>query len=438
MHQKSRFWPSLALALLTGISSMTTPIMATAQTPTFKPAPAQLFRQRNGLGNVFAKLKAGKEVRIAYFGGSITAQEGYRPKTLKWLRETYPQSKITEINAAIGGTGSDLGVYRFGHDVLEAKPDLIFVEFSVNDGGAAPENIWRGMEGIVRQSWQADPNIDICYVYTFAVGQEKSLDQGMDARAASSDEMLADYYGIPSINMALRIAELQRAGKLLYTPPKDAQGQKLPTPPGVILFSDDGVHPLDAGHDVYTTVITDALRQMEPNSQPGPHHLRAPFIADNWEKAKLVPLMPAMLSPGWHKLSADTGMGKDFHNRLPELWEATQPGEKISFKFKGTAAKLYDIMGPDGAQIICTVDGKTGQPQARFDSFSSYHRLASANIAEGLDNTTHSVTVEISPVQPDRSSVTNVEKNKPGFDLKKYDGTALRVGYLMLLGDLAQ
>lgn len=435
MHRKLRLWPTLTLTLLIGIS---TRIMAIAQPPTFRPIPAQLFRQRNGLGNVFAKLKAGKTVNIAYFGGSITAQEGYRPKTLKWFRETYPQAKINEINAAIGGTGSDLGVYRFGHDVLDHKPDLIFVEFSVNDGGATPENIWRGMEGIVRQAWQADPNIDICYVYTFAVGQETSLNAGMDARAASSDEMLADYYGIPSIDMAMRIAELQRAGKLIYTPPKDAQGQKLPAPPGVILFSDDGVHPLDAGHDVYTTVITDALHQMEPTSQPGPHHLRAPFIADNWERAKLVSLSPAMLSPNWHKLSADTGMGKDFHNRLPELWAATQPGEKISFKFKGTAAKLYDIIGPDGGQIICTVDGKASRPQALFDSYSSYHRLASATIASGLEDTMHNVTVELLPDQPDRSSVTNVEKLKPGFDPKQYDGTALRVGYLMLLGDLAQ
>ncbi|MBV9865322.1 MAG: SGNH/GDSL hydrolase family protein [Abitibacteriaceae bacterium] len=417
---------------------MSVKAMAAEQAPQWRPIPAQLFRQRNGLGNVFAKLKAGKEVRIAYFGGSITAQEGWRPKTLKWFRDTYPQAKVSEINAAIGGTGSDLGVYRAQQDVLSHKPDLIFVEFSVNDGGAAPENIWRGMEGIVRQAWKADPDVDICYVYTFAVGQEKSLDQGVCARAASSDEILADYYGIPSINMAMRAAELARQGKLIYTPHKDAAGKELPTPPGVILFSTDGVHPLDAGHEVYTQVITDALKQMEPTSQPGPHHLRPPFIADNWENAKLVPLNPAMLSSGWHKLSPTEGLGKTFHDRLPEMWEATKPGEKITFKFTGTAVKLYDILGPDGGQVICTVDGKSNRPQPRFDSYSSYHRLASLPIAEGLADTVHTVSVEIQPEQPDRSSVVNVEKNKPGFDPKKYEGTAVRVGYIMVLGDVVQ
>jgi len=46
---------------------------------------------RQGLPNFFAKLKQGKDVRIAYFGGSITAQDGWRPKTLKWFQEQYPK-----------------------------------------------------------------------------------------------------------------------------------------------------------------------------------------------------------------------------------------------------------------------------------------------------------------------------------------------------------
>lgn len=402
----------------------------------FKLVPAKLHCHRDGLGNVFAKLKAGKEVRLAYFGGSITAQTGWRVKTLKWFQDIYPQAKVSEINAAIGGTGSDLGVYRFGYDVLRHRPDLIFVEFSVNDGAAAPEYIWRTMEGIIRQAWKTDATIDLCYVYTFRVGYEKDLDQGNCPRAASADEVLADYYGIPSVNMAMRTAELAREGKLLYTPKKDEQGKDLATPEGVVLFSHDGVHPDDAGHEVYTQVITEALRQWEPTSKPGPHTLKAPMMADNWENAKLVALEQWMLTPGWKKLSPTEGLGAAFHNRLPEMWEATKPGEKISFRFKGTAVKLYDILGPDGGQAVSTLDGKLSPPQPRFDSYCSYHRLASLTIGEGLENTVHTVTVEIHPDQPDRSSVTGREKDKLGFDPKKYEGTALRVGWIMLVGDL--
>lgn len=410
---------------------------AAKRVPEYKPVPARVVQRRDGLGNVFAKLKAGRAVRIAYFGGSITAQDGWRVKTLDWFRKTYPASPVTEINAAIGGTGSDLGVYRFRQDVLRHRPDLIFVEFSVNDGGASPQDIWRGMEGIVRQAWKADPTIDICYVYTFRVGYEQDLDKGLAPRAASADEMLAEHYGIPSINMALRTAELAREGKLFFTPKKDADGKNLPVPEEVIHFSDDGVHPLEGGHQVYADVITSALAQMA-TPKPGPHVLKPPLMADNWEQAKIAPLEPWMLSRGWKKLSAGAGLGKQFHNRLPEIWEAANPGEKITFRFRGRAAQLYDLMGPDAGQALITLDGKTGAPRSRFDKFSSYHRLAALSIGGGLEDALHTVTVEVHPEQPDRSIVTEQEKNKPGFDPAKYDGTVLRVGAVLVLGEIVR
>ncbi|MGP8237189.1 MAG: SGNH/GDSL hydrolase family protein, partial [Limisphaerales bacterium] len=117
-----------------------------------KLAPAVECHAREGLPNFFAKLNAGGEVKIAYLGGSITAQEGWRPLTLRWFQEHFPSARISQINAAIGGTGSDLGVFRLKHDVLDQNPDLLFVEFAVNDGGAPTPQIERCMEGIVRQT----------------------------------------------------------------------------------------------------------------------------------------------------------------------------------------------------------------------------------------------------------------------------------------------
>lgn len=404
-----------------------------AARPEYKQVEAKPFRARGGLGNVLAKLEGGKEARIAYLGGSITAQNGWRPMTLEWFRKTFPKAKVSEINAAIGGTGSDLGVFRLKQDVLDHRPDLLFVEFAVNDGGAASENIWRGMEGIVRQTWRQDPNTDICFVYTFAVGFQNDLDRGLCTRSMSSDEAIADHYGIPSINMALRIARLAREGKLQFDT-KD--GKKPPADKGVILFSNDGVHPLDAGHEVYREVIAGAIGEMAKDIRPGRHELKAPFIPDNWEQAKLLRLDKRMLSPGWRKMDPSKGLAKRFHSRMPEMWEATRPGETIQFKFKGTLVKLYDLVGPDGAQVIRTVDGQVAKPIPRFDHYCTYHRIATLPIAAGLSDGMHSVKIEIHPEQPDRSSVVNRVKNNKGFDPKQYDGTCLRVSGVMLIGDL--
>ena len=117
----------------------------------FEPRTSEPYAIRGGLPNFYRKLHDGKDVRIAYFGGSITAQNGWRVQSLDYFRKLFQNAEISQINAAIGGTGSDLGVFRLDADVLAHKPDLVFVEFAVNDAGARPLNIRRSMEGIVRQ-----------------------------------------------------------------------------------------------------------------------------------------------------------------------------------------------------------------------------------------------------------------------------------------------
>ena len=63
--------------------------------------PAQECRPRAGLPNFLAKANTpGAAVKIGYLGGSITAQNGWRPKTLAHFQKTWPQAKFSEINAA--------------------------------------------------------------------------------------------------------------------------------------------------------------------------------------------------------------------------------------------------------------------------------------------------------------------------------------------------
>jgi len=423
--------PTLALLLtLSAWNSFHTPAVAADQTP---PAvSAELVRARGGLGNVFARLEAGKDVRVAYFGGSITAQNGWRPKTLGWFKQQFPKNNISEINAAIGGTGSDLGVFRYGRDVLAHKPHLVFVEFAVNDGGASPEPIYRAMEGIVRQTWAADPTTDLCFVYTIHRSQLPDLVGGNCPRAASAHETIAEYYGIPSINMALRVAQMETAGELIFRLDPDQ-----PTPPeGKIVFAPDDCHPSDAGHEIYLKVIADALNNTAMRSKTEPHTLGNPFREDNWQRATLVPITPEMLQGSWQRMDPSEGLGKRFGDRLPELWNGSKPGDTIRFTFQGTMAGVYDLLGPDGGQVVCTVDGKTGDPRPRFDYYCNYHRLASLKIAADLEEGPHSITIEIDAAQPDRSPVLDRVRNEPGFDPNKYEGTNMWAGYLMMIGEL--
>ena len=148
---------------------------------------------RQGLPNFYSKLAAGGELSIAYFGGSITAQAGYRVHSRDYFQKEYPNCRIKEIHAAIGGTGSNLGALRLEHDVLRFKPDLVFVEFAVNDSGAHPYSIRKSMEGIVRHIWRELPATDILFVYTLTAAHVKEMQEGKMQRSASVMEDIADY-----------------------------------------------------------------------------------------------------------------------------------------------------------------------------------------------------------------------------------------------------
>ncbi|MFI4875650.1 MAG: GDSL-type esterase/lipase family protein [Blastopirellula sp. JB062] len=401
--------------------------------PIYEAQPAQKLTPRDGLGNVLKKLNAGQSVKIGYLGGSITAARGWRVKTLDWFRKQFPQAKVDEINAAIGGTGSDLGVFRIEQDVLRHQPDLLFVEFAVNDGGASPERIWKAMEGIVRQTWAANPQTDICFVYTYRTGHEEDIRKGRLPRAASAMEMLAKHYAIPSIDFNLDVVKREGEETLVF---KSAEK----TPEGILRFSGDGVHPLDAGHELYAADVAAAIERMK-DLPPVDHSpkLAVPFVNDHWQAAKMVALQPSMLSGDWKALTDDDQLQKRFGKRLGQIWEATEPGSELTFKFRGSMAKIYDLVGPDGGQVSITVDGQTREKMIpRFDSYCTYHRIATLGVAGGLDpQAVHTVTIRLDAEQPDRTPVAFRLKD-PESELKsaKYQGTKLWFGKIQLLGEL--
>lgn len=401
--------------------------------------PAVECRERGGLPNFFAKLRAGRELRIAYLGGSITAQEGWRPRSLNWFREQFPAAKISEINAAIGGTGSDLGVFRLNHDVLERKPDLLFVEFAVNDGGAPVEQIYRCMEGIVRQTWRNDPATDICFVYTLAGNMLQTLQEGRFPRSATAMERVADHYGIPSIHMGLEVARLEKARKLVFKAAKPNTEAEKAALADTILFSPDGVHPYpDTGHQLYLEAIVRSMPRIEEAGRIEPHSLVTPLVPDNWEGAKMLPLSQANLSQGWQRLDPLTNsLAKTFSGRLPELWRANEPGESISLRFRGTTLRIYDLLGPDCGQVTVVLDGGPPVVRPRFDAYCTYHRLATLSVAEGLPDAVHNVKISVHPEQSDKAKILS-QRGEKMDDPKRFDGTAWYAGGLLIIGDLVE
>lgn len=95
------------------------------------------------------KAEKGEEVTIAYIGGSITQGAGAKPiHTECYAYRAYLKFKemfgknggenVHFVKAGVGGTPSELGMIRYDRDVLrdgKVKPDIVVVEFAVNDEG---------------------------------------------------------------------------------------------------------------------------------------------------------------------------------------------------------------------------------------------------------------------------------------------------------------
>ena len=408
---------------------------------------------RQGLPNFFNKLEKGEDVTIAYLGGSITAQPGYRVLSEKWFEQQYPKAKIKGIHAAIGGTGSSLGVFRLDKDVLKHNPDLVFVEFAVNDRGASPTQITQCMEGIVRQTWSKLPNCDIVFVYTVIDRDIENLKDGKMKRSASVMQAVADHYGVPSIHMGIEANKLVGEGKLVMKYPGaemtavsgdsvNFDADKLPmTKEGQIVFAKDGVHPYtNTGHHLYMRAIERSVPAIKAagGQTPVAHKLPAPLDPANWEQAKMVALTASMISGPATELPKDQGQGKSFGNRMPSVWKL-QPGASLSFKFKGSTIYLYDLLGPGCGMVEINLDGKTRKVK-RMDRYCTYYRLSMLGLGHIADpNAVHTVKITVLDEKFDKKSVL-FKRNQPDVDKNpaKYDNWDWYTGAIMLVGEIVE
>lgn len=448
--QKDFRWVSCLSAILLGAAAFAAPDAALRDAVECTP--------RGGLPNFFAKCAAGGEVTVAYLGGSITEQSGWRVQSLAHFQQQYPACRFKEVNAAIGGTGSQLGVFRVERDVLQHRPDLLFVEFAVNDSSVKPEEIVRQMEGIVRKTRRQLPGCDLCFVYTVTVDEKQfgPLKAGKMSSSASAMERVADHYGIPTIHMGMEVARLEKEDRLQMRAPGasvvqiagkalDVQAPMRMTADGKIAFAADGVHPYtDTGHRLYTEAILRALPALKaaaanPKSPP----LSEPLDVGNLEQARLLNVEEAVMTGPWTRLSAadiaqgaiSGNAGQVFLDRLPSLWRG-EPGAEMSFRFKGSLLTMYEVVGPDSGTVEITVDGRS-RKDVRFSPWCTYHLLSTMWVAAGIDaNREHHVVIKVLAEPLDKEKILP-EGGRRQLQARpeRYQGINWYPGAILLVGE---
>ena len=256
---------------------------------------------KNVLANVLAKAEKGEAVTIAALGGSITqgmlasgVNNRWLNLTGQWLKRKLPRSKIIIVNLGIGATGSDIGVFRFDSEIAKYSPDLIFVEFSVNDRGA--DNATATFEGLIRKILKYPGNPVVFVVVT------------CDAYLRNCEEVhlpIIQYYHLPMVNMK---KELMMTSNLdIHT----------------TFFDIDGVHPNDNGHKFIADLIINYMEQVPNKSQ----YLPKPLKSDMYEDTYLLNAENTnpLKNEGWN-----TGGAKGLY--YGQWWESTSTGNLLEIE----------------------------------------------------------------------------------------------------------
>ncbi|ACL75120.1 SGNH/GDSL hydrolase family protein [Ruminiclostridium cellulolyticum] len=180
--------------------------------------------------------KAGKshKITIAYLGGSIT--EGYNGGSDKcfaklacdYFEQAFGKGNpVNYINAGMAGTCSIIGLIRIERDLLMHKPDIVFVEFAVNQ--SKDKINMAAFESLLLRLLNSEFQPAVVLIFTIS-----------EAGFSCQNEMsqIGIHYELPMISVKDTIVPEFHEGRMKWQD-----------------YSNDYIHPHENGHKLITELI---------------------------------------------------------------------------------------------------------------------------------------------------------------------------------------
>lgn len=265
---------------------------------------------------VMERAARGEEITVGFLGGSITQgclaskQENcYASRVYKWWSSHFP--KVNFINAGIGGTTSQFGVARVEEDLLNVHPDLIFVEFSVNDEG---NPFFRETyEGLVRRILSDGAAVMLIHNVRY------------DNMVSAEDIHLeiGKHYHLPCVSMRSTIYPLVASGEI---------SNRQITP--------DDLHPNDLGHEMVASVIIyflEKIRTAEKMDAPA-SAMPEPLTENQYESS--LRYQNHNSSPVLEGFVPDHTPQEHITQMFRQGFTARNLGDRITFRIEGTGVAV--------------------------------------------------------------------------------------------------
>ena len=360
------------------------------------------------------RARAGERLNVVFFGASLTwganacdpNRTSYRARVAERLEAKYPQARFKFHDAAIGGTGSQLGVFRLDRDVLARHPDLVFLDFSANDDiYSGNRETLASYEAIVHRlvSEARCPVVQVIFPFKWDVARKTT--DGMKRRDAHL--AISRAYNTP-VGDAIALA-IDRVGSGATSLER--------------LWPIDGVHPGDDGYTLFADAAWAALQGAMDQGQV----CRVPqsmLYGEAYLKSVRMPL--AKLGPlpaGWkagkpnvsaayfdflmsrwldsETIASRPSAAQSPESKTPEPFHARFRGSMLMFFGETTKTSGKYRVRIDG-RAVCYQPPKSKQLIELFDAGLFARRLGGNGhhaqvIATGLDST-RPHTLEIEPV----------------------------------------
>lgn len=332
-----------------------------------------------------------KDIHVSFIGGSITQGERYsKPFIEHWQKDR--TGKITVNNAGVGGTGSSYGVMRFEQDVLSYHPDIVFVEFTLNDQHRLDRNnVELNIENMLLQCLNAEhiPVIVFIHIPDRRMLANKT-EYGIETNIQKYNKVIADY-GLTSLNLHQMVLDRLANNSMDNWDNYILSNNVHPTVEQGARIAEMMYQEFSSSHETY-------LKKIVPKE--GLLSFNVPVAASCQNISPFYTTCDAswVFQPEIRNVVTE-GYGDPIENPFRDYIGSKISGSTLTFQFTGTRILITGLTGDMGRSFTYVITDSSGnvEKEGTGDNYLKNYKWYEEPtlVVYGLEDTKHTLTITV-------------------------------------------